>query len=189
MEEQWKWVKGYEGKYQVSNLGKVKSFCTNAAGKELSLVNSKGQYLSFAAFNGMKWKSIRIHRCVYETFVGAIPKGYHIHHIDENKQNNNVTNLMMLSKSDHMKITANKPSVYEAMVNKNRFGQKHILQFTLDGKYVQEHINAKEVEKVTGVCSRNINQVANKEPYNARGSIRKQAGGFIWKYKEKGVVK
>ena len=32
----------------------------------------------------------------------------------------------------------------------------------------------------SGVCARNIRQVASKEPYNKKGSVRKQAGGFIW---------
>ena len=38
-----------------------------------------------------------------------------------------------------------------------------------------------------GVCQRNILQVANKEPYNDKGFIRKQAGGYIWRF-EKEVV-
>lgn len=189
MKEEWKWIKGFEGLYEISNTGKIRHTSSKYIQREMSMKNSKGWYLTVRLFDGNKWHTKRVHRLVYETFAGEIPNDFHIHHIDENKQNNRLTNLMLLSKSDHMKLTANKPSAYEAMVNKNRFGQKHILQFTLDGKFVQEHINAKEAEKVTGVCSRNINQVANKAPYNARGSIRKQAGGFIWKYKEKGVVK
>ena len=37
-------------------------------------------------------------------------------------------------------------------------------------------------EKITGICSRNILQVANKEPFNKKGNIRKSAGGYIWKF-------
>ena len=184
MKEQWKWINGYEGLYEVSNLGHIQHHK-----KRVKVTNSKGWYLTYRLFKDGKWETVRIHRCVYEAFIGEIPKGYHVHHIDGNKQNNVISNLQALTVKEHMSMTANNPAVYGAMVNKNRFGQKHILQFTLDGKFIQEHINAKEAEKVTGVCSRNINQVANKAPYNARGSIRKQAGGFIWKYKEKGVVK
>lgn len=189
MEEQWKWIKGLEGKYKISNFGRVKSFHGCNCGRLVSIKNSKGWYLSRRFYDGKKWHSIRIHRCVYETFVGEIPKGYHIHHIDEDKQNNNVNNLKLMNASDHLKISAHKPSTYAAMVYRNRFCQKHILQYTLDGIFIREFINATEAGKATGVCTRNIIQVANKDPFNeTTGACRKQAGGFIWKYKEKGVV-
>ena len=42
--------------------------------------------------------------------------------------------------------------------------------------------NSCDASVSTGVCQRNILQVANKEPYNKNGKIRKQAGGFIWKF-------
>ena len=45
----------------------------------------------------------RVHRLVYEYFIGNIPKGYHIHHIDGNKQNNCIDNLECISPSDHNK--------------------------------------------------------------------------------------
>lgn len=48
---------------------------------------------------------------------------------------------------------------------------------------------ATEASRVTGVCARNILQVADKEPFNSKGSVRKQAGGYIWKFAdEKEVV-
>lgn len=44
--------------------------------------------------------------------------------------------------------------------------------------------NSKEASDATGVCQRNIRQVASKEPFNKKGGVRKQAGGYIWKFKE-----
>ena len=44
------------------------------------------------------------HRLVYEYFVGEIPKGYVIHHLDCNRLNNNVTNLKMMTASEHQKL-------------------------------------------------------------------------------------
>ena len=46
---------------------------------------------------------ILMHRFVYENEIGPIPKGYDIHHIDEDKANNKIENLECLSKSDHTK--------------------------------------------------------------------------------------
>lgn len=48
----------------------------------------------------------RLHRYVWEFYNGKIPKGYEIHHIDGNKANNDISNLQMLSKSEHRKVHA-----------------------------------------------------------------------------------
>ena len=56
------------------------------------------------------------------------------------------------------------------------------MQYTDDGYFVAEYANAKIAEKYTGVCSRNILQVANKETFNEKGAIRKQAGGYVWRF-------
>ena len=184
MTEEWKCIKGFEGAYSISNTGKIRH-----KSREMSVKNSKGWYLTARLYDGKIWHTKRIHRLVYETFVGAIPKDHHVHHIDGNKQNNRIDNLMILPISDHMKITANDPQNYAAMVYKNKFCQKHIMQYTLDGRFVKEYINAFEAGKATGICHRNISQVATKEPFNKRtGAYRKQAGGYIWRFKGEGVV-
>lgn len=49
---------------------------------------------------------LRLHRYVYQCEVREIPKGYEIHHIDMNKDNNDVSNLQLLSRSEHRKVHA-----------------------------------------------------------------------------------
>ena len=44
----------------------------------------------------------RVHRVVYETHVGKIPKGFEIDHIDGNKHNNDITNLRVVTRSENM---------------------------------------------------------------------------------------
>lgn len=67
------------------------------------------------------------------------------------------------------------------MVNYNKYVKtKKILQYTLEGKYIATYNNSKEASQATGVCQRNILQVANKEPFNKKGNIRKQVGGYVW---------
>lgn len=51
----------------------------------------------------IRTKHISLHRYKYEKEIGKIPEGYDIHHIDGNKQNNDLSNLECLSKSDHTK--------------------------------------------------------------------------------------
>lgn len=71
MEEEWKWIKGYEGIYQISNLGNVKSFHHSENGKMLSIKNKRGWYLSFRTTekDGTR-KTLRVHQEVAKAFIG-----------------------------------------------------------------------------------------------------------------------
>ena len=98
--EEWKDIKGYEGLYQVSNLGRVKSLCRNEEGhtksycrKEKILKPAKTHYLFVCLCkNGVK-KNYRIHRLVAETFLPN-PNGYkEVNHKTEDKTDNSVENL------------------------------------------------------------------------------------------------
>ena len=57
-------------------------------------------YLVFS----IDYKNVFAHRLAWEKYNGRIPEGYHIHHIDSNRQNNDITNLACLSQSDHIKL-------------------------------------------------------------------------------------
>ena len=94
MKEEWKQIDGYEGKYEVSNLGRIKSFAQNKNGKiKNGYLDAKG-YLSIHLYKGpCQGKRFKIHRLVAETFIPN-PNGYpQINHKDENKTNNCVNNL------------------------------------------------------------------------------------------------
>lgn len=191
MIEEWKWIKGYEGLYQISNLGRIKSFRKYDTGYILSNQNRNGWYFTINLFDERgKRKTKRIHVLVAEAFIGNIPNGYHVHHIDGNKQNNIVTNLSIIHPKVHRKETEKEsPQIITGLVNYNKFERpKHILQYTKDGRFVAEYANAKIASQYTGVCARNILQVASRTPFNANGNIRTQAGGFVWKFKEESEV-
>ena len=205
----WKWVKGYDGLYAISDFGDVYSFYKSIKGIRISTTNSKGWYLSFKAVseNGI-CKTIRVHIAVCEAFIGEIPKGYQVHHKNGNKQDNRVGNLEILSPREHcLETIKQNPHCLDGMIAynkgriiddgrkryakskepKSRFKYGKILQYSLDGEFINSYSNAADAYRDTGVCQRNILQVANKEPYNGKGSVRKQAGGYIWKF-EKEVV-
>ena len=64
-------------------------------------------------FNNMKFRKIKngkyktdefLHRCLYQYFVGEIPAGFEIHHIDNNPENNSLENLLCLTKSEHTRL-------------------------------------------------------------------------------------
>ena len=187
MKENWRWIKGYEGIYQMSNFGRVKSFRREQFpyGYILSHKNSKGDYFVINLYNHNKErKTKRIHILVVETFTGDVPTGYEVHHKDGNKQNNIITNLEIIKKDEHRRLTLiEHPECTKGMVNYNKYIKpKPILQITKDGKVIGRFNNSIEASLATGICARNIHQVASKTPFNKKGGIRKQAGGYIWMY-------
>lgn len=181
-EEEWKDVKGFEEKYQISNYGRLKNKLNNHIYKN---TNKNGDYFSVVLTYKNKSKSTRIHRLVAEAFIPNPDNLPQVNHIDMNKQNNNVDNLewctLKYNINEAIKI---KPQMLLGMIkyNKNR-AHKNIYQYSLDNKFIRKFKTIKEAHNITGVCKRNILQVCNKEPYNIKGCIRKQAGGYIWKFK------
>lgn len=183
MQEVWKDIKGYEGLYQISNFGRVKSFKKNKNGKIKSTINDKGSYLSVGLCGGeRKQYNPRIHRLVAEHFIGDIPKGYEVHHIDGNKQNNRVDNLKIVTKQEHAAYTCNlNPNIYSKIVHRNKYEiQRKVEQYTLFGEYVATYVNASVAGQYTGTNPRDILYVANKTPFNDKGDYRLQSNGFIW---------
>ena len=62
--------------------------------------DSRG-HLSVHLTNNGYFDDFQVHRLVYQAFVGAIPKGYVIHHLDQNVQNNHYSNLKMMTREEH----------------------------------------------------------------------------------------
>lgn len=181
--EEWKDIVGFEGIYQVSNWGNLKS---NKSGKWriLSLKNNKGGYMSVVLLGNNRTRSARMHVLVYESFVGDIPKDkkYQIHHIDGNKMNNNVDNLKLVTVKEHHYLHKDEHST-EGMNFYNKYIRpRKIVQKDKNGKIIAIYDNSTDAHKKTGVCARNILQVANKEPYDSKGNYRKQAGGYVWEF-------
>tara|TARA_R110000822_G_C15062977_1_gene467672 strand:- start:90 stop:587 length:498 start_codon:yes stop_codon:yes gene_type:complete len=111
MKEIWKNVLGYEGIYKVSNLGKVKSI-QKWRGTSTRILkdrfNKKG-YNTVVLYKDKKSKQITVHQLVAMSFLNHKPNGMdmQVDHIDEDKKNNKVNNLQILSLSEHSKKTYN----------------------------------------------------------------------------------
>jgi hypothetical protein len=100
--EEWRDIKGYEGLYQVSNLGRVKSLSRTierskygsifVSEKILSTNSTKG-YLYVSLCKCGKQKRVRVHRLVAEAFIPNQDNLPEVNHKDENKENNAVSNL------------------------------------------------------------------------------------------------
>lgn len=185
MREEWMDIRGWEGIYQISNYGRLKSFKREKTGVVLSNKNKNGWYLNVVLQTGRRnsrrW-SVKIHTLVATHFIGPRPSDKHIvNHKDCDKQNNRADNLEWVTQRENMLHAAVvKPEFLSGMHRHNKFVRPNgIMQFSLDGEFLHCYRNGAEASKATGVCQRNILQVANKTEYKP-GLTRKQAGGYIW---------
>ena len=98
MEKIWKDISGYEGSYQVSNYGEVKSFKYNQERILKPTINGSGYYHVILSKKGNR-KTCRVHQLVAIAFLDHKPNGHElvINHIDRNKLNNYLNNLELVS--------------------------------------------------------------------------------------------
>lgn len=108
--EEWKDIQGYEGLYQVSNLGRVKSLeritkIPNAKRIEKEKIRKLGTRNGYFVINLMKnnkRKSFQVHRLVAEAFIDNPQDKPFVNHIDYNKKNNNVYNLEWCTQKENV---------------------------------------------------------------------------------------
>ena len=106
MSERWRAIKGYEGYYEVSSLGRV---CSLHSGhgktpgrlKKLSDHARGYKFVKLHRRDG-SCRAPLVHRLVVEAFIGPIPDGYEVNHIDGDKRNNCVTNLEIVTRQQNI---------------------------------------------------------------------------------------
>lgn len=121
MEEKFVKVKGYEG-YEVSNTGKIKSLKTN---RLLTPQKNNCGYLYILLTDSNKKVRINlIHRLVFDSFIG-IDDGLEINHLDEDKENNRLDNLELITHEDNLKkYRDNHPFFIKYMAQKSVLKRK-----------------------------------------------------------------
>lgn len=123
--EVWKDIKGYEGLYQVSNLGRVKSLDRFVdwkydkkqfiKGKVLKNCSMSSGYLFVGLSKNGKVKNHSIHRLVAKAFIPNPESKPEVNHLDENISNNNVTNLQWVTPSENANYGTRNKKVAEKL--------------------------------------------------------------------------
>jgi hypothetical protein len=167
MNEIWEDIKGCEGLYQVSDKGRVKSFWYGRT--KILKLRTLGNYFGVSLRNGASKKNKTIHRLVAETFLKNENSYPCINHKDENKSNNNATNLEWCTYS-YNNGYGTKPIIQTLKVGKS------INQYSKNGTRIKTWDSILSVEKICGINNSNISQCCQGK--------RKTVGGFIWRYAE-----
>lgn len=179
--EIWKDVVGYEGLYQVSNEGRVKTLNYKRTGTERIMRHEtdKWGYFKLSLYKNGKMKSVRVHRIVAQAFIPNPQNLATVNHKNEIKTDNRVENLEWLSDYDNRMYGTRLARI--SIANKGKFvnrkdQSKTVLQFTKEGEFVAEFPSLKEVERQLGFNFGNLSNCC-------RGKI-KHSYGYVWKYKE-----
>jgi hypothetical protein len=99
--EIWKDVPGYEGLYQVNNLGIIKSIKNNKVRIRKPQIDT-WKYYKLDLWKNSKMKQMQIHKIVFISFNFNPPKNMVINHIDGNKLNNNLSNLELITQRENV---------------------------------------------------------------------------------------
>lgn len=173
-------IEGYEGLYQVSNLGRVKSLNYWRTKKERILkprYNCSG-YLHVTLCIDHIQKNHRIHRLVCNAFLTNPDNKETINHINGIKSDNRLDNLEWATLSENMRHAFNTGLYKGSMLGKlgkDNIQSIPIIQYDLNYNFVYEFSGFNEAQRKTGIPCGNINKCCKGD--------RKSAGGYIWKYK------
>ena len=179
MEEIWKPISGYEGKYEVSSFGRVRSVdhqravvpkdtvCT-IKGRILKPAKTSSGYMGVTLCKDGRRITESVHRLVAMAFVPGYFDGAHVNHIDENKENNRADNLEWVTPTEN-----NRHGLHPVRVAQSKF--KPISQYTKNGQFVKTYPNITEACRATGANASLISRVVGTQ-YRAKG--------YLWRFAE-----
>ena len=192
MEEMWRWIKGYENIYQISNYGRVRSvdrfvYCEVSPNKLQHLfgkilkqgLNKKGYPIVYLSKDG-KQKTITVHRLVALAFIENPLNLPQVNHKDGIKTNNHMDNLEWCTNADNQKHAYDmglQPS-YENSNGRGRPAKSVAMYDLTTHSILRTFKTIASAGRETGI-----------NPYNIRSVCigkRHQAGGYGWKFINKG---
>lgn len=171
--EIWKTIEGYNGRYQVSNLGRVRSVdaiinnCTRK-GVLLKQGTSKKGYKKVRLSQKNKTKTELVHRLVACSFVSGYKPGYQVNHKNEIKNDNRAENLEWCS----CKYNCNYGTRRDRISIKQKIC---VIQKNKNGDVLKVFLGLNEAARISNINAAHICDVCKGK--------RKTAGGFTWEYK------
>lgn len=176
--ENWKPVIGYEGLYEISNKGLIRSIDRviqrNGAshrikGRILSIYTDNLGYQRITLSKEGKLHTMCIHKLVAEAFIPNPENKPCIDHIDTNPSNNCVDNLRWCTHSENMNNSVTLQHLKECRIT------KPVLQYDLKDNFIAEYISGREAARQVNIQQASLVRCLQ--------GTQKTAGGYKWRYK------
>jgi len=167
--EKWLPIPGYEGYYEVSDLGSIRSIDRRVIDKSGRVQHVKQRNLALQNNNGywacQLWKNNHmkrplVHVIVAQAFIGTNPDGLDVNHIDGNKKNNAVSNLEYCSRSEN--------NFHACRIGLRKTGENHpwaklsadqVKEIRLLNK--EQGLGCRKLSKIYGVAKETIISILN----------------------------
>lgn len=177
IKEIWKDIEGYEGLYQISNFGNVKSLLFNHSSYSKLLSNRlvNGGYCQVVLYKNKNRKAFYVHVLVANAFIPNPSNLPEVNHKDGNKTNNNISNLEWVTPRENSLHAVN-TGLRTVPKGKEHYKSKRINQFDKLGNFIKVWESMSEISRVLGYSTSNIFKCCN--------SRIKSAYGYIWRYAE-----
>lgn len=180
--ETWKVVRGYEGLYEVSDLGRIRSLGRICNAKNGSKSRKRDRILTqeITVFgycrvrlfsSDGKSKHYATHRLVAEAFLGNV-EGMEINHKNEIKTDNRVENLEIVTSRENCNFGTRNKRLSEKNKANKALWCKPVVQKDKDGNVIARYDSRLDAERETGIHNRHISECCNGQ--------RKTANGYIW---------
>lgn len=171
--EEWRDIVGYEGKYQVSSLGRVRSFARSNIPRIIVPHYDKDGYVMYPLFNNGKPIPKKGHRLVAIAFIPNIKNLPQINHKDEVKDNNRVSNLEWCDNLYNNRYGTKRQRQSHYAMYHGHFLRK-VRQYTMNGIFIKEYISSRMAERETNIKHQNIIEACKQNTTHS--------GGFLWCY-------
>ena len=157
-------IEGFEN-YEVSNLGKVRNI---KSGIMLKPWFTKDGYLRHCLYKHNKRKNLLLHRIIATAFIDNPDEKPCVNHIDENKLNNDLSNLEWCTARENLIHGTRTKRAAEKCFKK-------VIQLDLNDNVLNEFESMKQAGQETGTSASHISHCCNGK--------RKSAGGYKWRKK------